>query len=134
MQLAYYVKIEVESIELTNHFLFDCVNPYLFFNKLYIEQYLTQWKNDKDNWKFSKVLQSWALMNCLSSEFINKNLFHDLIPYLASVMGVARDRLLERCDSILAAHDPLQEASTEVKRSKKIIIRLRPSNDNIEDK
>jgi hypothetical protein len=90
-----------------------------------LQSYLTQWKNDKESWKFNKVLQTWALIECLDGERISKNLFHDLIPYLCSIQGGARDRLLERCETIVSAHDEQTEATTEVKRSRKIIVKLR---------
>lgn len=80
--------------------------------------YVKVWRNDREAWKFSKVLQNWLLDNAFKSEKIDKQLFHDCLPYIGSIMGGARTRLLERCDKYLS--DGLEEDDIHVRRAKKI--------------
>lgn len=89
--------------------------------------YVLAWKGDRavTGWKFNKILQNWALAECLNGDAISKDLFHVLLPYLVSVQGGARDRLLERCDKLTAAHDEQTDATTEVKRARKVVAKLR---------
>lgn len=66
--------------------------------------YLEQWKLAKYpeegqepylNWKFNKNLQTWAILNCLDKEKIPSDTFKLLLPYLMSLQGNSRDRLVE---------------------------------------
>lgn len=61
-------------------------------------QYVTAWKGDKTNWKFNKLLQTWALQKWWDKDAVDKNLFHALLPYLGSVMGGAREGLLKKAE------------------------------------
>jgi len=107
-----------------------------------LASYLQQWKGTQGSsptpsssgWKFNKVLQNWALAECLNGECIAKNLFHDLLPYLCSVQGGARDRLLERCDVLTLSVDDQAEAgvSTEAKRARKVVAKLRKAEPEAE--
>jgi hypothetical protein len=79
--------------------------------------YVTTWRTDKSNWKFNKNLQNWALNNCFDGDKIDKQLFHDALPYLVSVVGKARESLINRCDEHL---ESTAEENTASRRSKKI--------------
>ncbi len=62
-----------------------------------LAEYLISWENREAagvNWKFSKVLQTWALDHCFSPDLIDVELFKKLIPYIKTVQGQARSRLL----------------------------------------
>ncbi len=66
--------------------------------------YLEQWagKDEADsNWKFSKVLQTWALENCFHKTKIENDTFKILLPYLCTVQGQARDRLLASASVVI---------------------------------
>jgi hypothetical protein len=61
-----------------------------------VREYIDAWSNreiDPSGWKFNKVLQTWMLAHVLDEAVIDKDLFKDLCPYIASVTGGARDRL-----------------------------------------
>ena len=83
-----------------------------------LHNYVKTWRKDRETWKFSKVLQNWLLDNCFNGEKIEKQLFHDCLPYIGSVMGGARTRLVESCDKYLS--DGLEEEDIRVRRAKKI--------------
>lgn len=62
-----------------------------------VREYIDAWANrevDPSGWKFNKVLQTWMLAHVLDEAVIDKDLFKDLCPYIASVTGGARDRLV----------------------------------------
>lgn len=111
-----------------------------------LKLYLDQWQahqhametNNKtvlqySPWKFNKVLQAWALDNCLKKDKIPLELFKQLLLYIATVRGGARERL--RADMIAVIQekdhptntDP--EVAAEVKRSKKVLITLGKSDE-----
>jgi hypothetical protein len=67
-----------------------------------LTEYLDAWENrDSAPWKFSKVIQSWALENCFHKDKIDTDLFKRLIPYILTVQGGARDRLLTAADDMI---------------------------------
>ena len=70
-----------------------------------LETYVTTWANDKASWKFNKVLQNFILDHIFSADRIGKDLFRLLLPYIASIQGGARDRLLARVDKIVDGDD-----------------------------
>ena len=77
-----------------------------------LNEYLAQWE-EKEGWKFNKVLQSWALDSCLGEEKVGAELFSRLLPYIESVRGGQRDRLLENCQKSLSDFDELSEGEKE---------------------
>ena len=54
-----------------------------------------------NEWKFSKVLQTWALANCLDKSKIDSSLFKELCPYIQTVQGGAANRLLEKATAVI---------------------------------
>ena len=84
-----------------------------------LRAYVLLWRNDRSKWKFQKNLQSWALKQIFDSELIDKQLFHDILPYMASVNGRARVTLLEDCDRHLEGGDNA-EPTTASRRAKKL--------------
>jgi hypothetical protein len=86
-------------------------------------EYLSTWRTNKTEWKFNKVLQAWALESCFTKDLVDKNLFHDLLPYIGTVMGFARTRLMERADELIASEVEESE-NMEIKRARKILDKL----------
>ena len=66
-----------------------------------LEAYCTQWAQARESWRFNKVLQTWALEHCMDRARISKTLFKTLLPYLASIQGGAKERLLYKVDKII---------------------------------
>ncbi len=68
-----------------------------------LKNYLEQWRSRDvgSNWKFNKVLQTWAIANALNKNEIDKELFRELCPYLQSVSGGAKERFMAVLENIL---------------------------------
>ena len=68
-----------------------------------LKNYLELWGNRDNNsgWKFNKVLQTWALLNALDKNAIDKDLFKELCPYLKSISGGAKDRFVSVIEGII---------------------------------
>lgn len=60
-----------------------------------LTDYLSAWESRhvSTQWKFSKIIQTWALENCFDKRKIDSKLFKHLLPYLITVQGVAVERL-----------------------------------------
>lgn len=84
-----------------------------------LRTYVSAWRHDKASWKFNKRLQVYLLKSCFDSEKIDKQLFHDVLPYISSVTGGARIALIQECDRYMEAGDSV-EPTTEVRRAKKV--------------
>lgn len=88
-------------------------------------------------WKFNKVLQAWALDNCLDKEKVPLDVFKTLLLYIATVKGGARERLREQMIDIInkaderkAKHEELDEdEQAELKRAKKVLITIGKSDE-----
>ena len=65
--------------------------------------YISSWnyRETSGQWKFNKILQTWALDNCYDKKRIDATLFKSLIPYLLSIKGNAVDRLIVRAEEII---------------------------------
>ena len=75
-----------------------------------LREYLNDWKRrDKTQWKFSKVIQSWALLNCFSNDKVSDELFEMLLPYISTVQGGARTRIIEVVTNIISTEDDLNQ-------------------------
>jgi hypothetical protein len=69
--------------------------------------YLQLWEahsqgDTSSGWKFNKVLQNWALENFSDKKKVSASLFDSLLPYLDSIVGGARDRVIEVITCILS--------------------------------
>jgi len=84
-------------------------------------EYLDGWKN-KDNgigslpWKFNKKLQTWALLNIHS---LDDYTFLKLMPYILSIEGNSKDRLLETVIETIK-DETLNKDELKVTRAKQI--------------
>lgn len=66
-----------------------------------LSNYVTLWATNKVEWKFNKILQNYALEHCLDKDKIGKLVFRPLLPYIGSIQGGARDRLLARMETLI---------------------------------
>lgn len=83
-----------------------------------LKNYLEQWRNRDggSNWKFNKVLQTWAIANALNKDEVDKELFRELCPYLHSVSGGAKERFMTILENVL---DQNSEETTVAESSDK---------------
>jgi hypothetical protein len=111
-----------------------------------LKLYLDQWqahqhaieRNNKSAlqyspWKFNKVLQAWSLDHCLQKQKISLELFKQLLLYIASVRGGARERLREQMITFIQEKDGLNttdpDIAGELKRAKKVLVTLGKSDE-----
>lgn len=77
-------------------------------------EYLSNWeRRESIPWKFNKVLQAWALSNVFDKEKISSSTFKQLSPYLKSVQGGARTRLLEEINKVISDAESQVEEGAE---------------------
>lgn len=61
-------------------------------------EYLKIWRDDRSNWKYSKVLENWIISHSIDRKLIPKSVFRDyLVPYVKTIRGHALRRLLDAC-------------------------------------
>lgn len=91
-----------------------------------LEVYLNDWsafqQDSSHPWKFNKVLQEWAISNCIEKPKVSAALFKLLLPYLATVQGGARQRMEERMRKLVendGAEDGQDENEDEKDRSRR---------------
>lgn len=83
--------------------------------------YLSQWKHDKQNWKFMKIKQVWLFKNKFSSILVPDSSWKTLLEYFESAQGNIRKLLLDDANKVINQMDEWTEsqkdkteASTEV--------------------
>jgi hypothetical protein len=77
-------------------------------------EYLSNWERKETiPWKFNKVLQAWALANVFDKEKIGSNAFKQLCPYLKTVQGGARTRLVEEVNKVISDAESQVEGGAE---------------------
>lgn len=72
--------------------------------------YLSQWKHDKQNWKFMKVKQVWLQKNKFSSHLIPDASWPTLLEYFESAKGNVRNILLEDANKVIKQMDDWTES------------------------
>lgn len=77
--------------------------------------YLDSWRGRDagSGWKFNKVLQSWATQYAMNKKMIDKDLFKLLCPYLATMMGVQRERFVESIEAVIDGGDQAAASDDE---------------------
>lgn len=75
-------------------------------------EYLNIWKNQRAEWKFSKLRQSWLLRHLYDEEAIDKKNFKILLAYLEKSNGQARQATLNH------AKELVQKYETELETNK----------------
>jgi len=98
-----------------------------------LNAYLASWSHDKQNWKFSKVLQTWALENLLDKRRIDKELFRKFLPYAESIQGAARERLLAKVNKAILDDEADKVVDMDLKRAQIIKQRLSSEEDEEDD-
>ena len=57
------------------------------------------------SWKFNKVLQTWGVSNMLDKEKLNSSLFKRFCPYVASIQGEIRNRILTNMNEVIQKYE-----------------------------
>ena len=66
--------------------------------------YLSKWRDDKSQWKFSKVMQTWLIKNAFDRKILPKSMFVDyFVPYVKTMSASAQSRLSETSTEIVDA-------------------------------
>lgn len=99
-----------------------------------LEAYLNDWaafqQDSGHPWKFNKILQEWAIQNCVEKPKVAASLFKLLLPYLATVQGGARQRMEERMRNLIenngvedgvSAEEEEKDRSRRVERAVKVL-------------
>ncbi|XP_028036314.1 uncharacterized protein C7orf50 [Bombyx mandarina] len=93
-----YLKRQAQAAELSkNQLKSQCLS------------YLSQWKHDKQNWKFMKVKQLWLLKNKFSTNLVPDESWQTLIEYFESAKGNVRTLLLEDAKKVIKQMDEWTE-------------------------
>jgi hypothetical protein len=86
-----------------------------------LDHYLSEWSlRNTNSWKFNKILQSWAIDNCLDKNLIPKNTFLLFVRYADTIRGAARTRLQSIANSAIESEEALSSKSRS-KRANRII-------------
>ncbi|XP_022129167.2 uncharacterized protein C7orf50 homolog [Pieris rapae] len=72
--------------------------------------YLSQWKHDKQNWKFMKAKQVWLYKNKFSKQLLPENSWPLLLEYFESSQGNIRKMLLDDANKIIKQMDDWTES------------------------
>ncbi|XP_026316986.1 uncharacterized protein C7orf50 homolog [Hyposmocoma kahamanoa] len=71
--------------------------------------YLSQWKHDRQNWKFMKAKQVWLYKNKFSSHLVPDSSWQTLLEYFESAQGNIRNLLLEDANKVIKTMDEWTE-------------------------
>uniref|UniRef100_S4PWV2 WKF domain-containing protein n=1 Tax=Pararge aegeria TaxID=116150 RepID=S4PWV2_9NEOP len=80
--------------------------------KLQCLNYLSQWKHDKQNWKFMKARQLWLHKNKFSTQLIPEASWPLLLEYFESAQGNIKTILLNDANKIIKQMDEWTESQT----------------------
>lgn len=78
--------------------------------------YLSQWKHDKQNWKFMKIKQVWLFKHKFSSKLVPDSSWKTLIEYFESAQGNIRNLLLEDANKVIKQMDEWTESQKDNKQ------------------
>lgn len=76
--------------------------------------YLSQWKHDRQNWKFMKAKQVWIYKNKFSSQLIPDSSWQILLDYFESAQGNIRNLLLEDANKVIKKMDEWTESQKNI--------------------
>ncbi|XP_050543538.1 uncharacterized protein C7orf50 homolog [Daktulosphaira vitifoliae] len=74
-------------------------------------EYLLEWKNDRNIWKFKKIFQVWLIKNMYDSIKITKEHFDILLEYLQTIKGRCRSMIQENANSIITKYSDKEDAN-----------------------
>ncbi|CAK1556122.1 unnamed protein product [Leptosia nina] len=75
--------------------------------------YLSQWKHDRQNWKFMKAKQVWLYKNKFSKQLIPEQQWPLLLEYFESAQGNIRKMLLDDANKVIKEMDDWTESQNE---------------------
>ncbi|XP_047993257.1 uncharacterized protein C7orf50 homolog [Leguminivora glycinivorella] len=75
--------------------------------------YLSQWKHNKQNWKFMKAKQVWLFKNKFSTSLVPDASWPTLLEYFESAQGNIRKLLLEDANKIIKQLDDWTESQSK---------------------
>lgn len=75
--------------------------------------YLSQWKHDKQNWKFMKAKQVWLYKNKFSTYLLPDSSWPLLLEYFESAQGNIRNMLLDDAKKIIKQMDEWTESKDD---------------------
>lgn len=93
--------------------------------------YLSQWKHDKQNWKFMKAKQVWLYKNKFSSTLLPDSSWPLLLEYFESAQGNIRKILLDDANKIIKQMDQWIESKSN--KSTADTVDEEENHENIED-
>lgn len=74
--------------------------------------YLSQWKHDRQNWKFMKARQAWLSKNIFSTHLIPDAIWPTLLEYFESAQGNIKTILLNDANKVIKQMDDWMESQT----------------------
>lgn len=95
--------------------------------KLQCTSYLSQWKHDRQNWKFMKAKQVWLYKNKFSAHLVPHSSWQTLLEYFESAQGNIRNLLLEDANKVIKKMDEWAESQNSSDKKDK------PEGDGTED-
>lgn len=75
--------------------------------------YLSQWKHNREEWKFEKLKQVWLQQNMFSSLKMPEELWEILVEYFSGSKGKARDAIVKDALKIIEEEDGTAEKTDE---------------------
>lgn len=78
--------------------------------------YLKQWKDNKNEWHFQKVRQTWLLQNMYDDKLVDESHFELLLEYLQGLQGKAKEITVEKADKLLESDDTSSEAEDRIRQ------------------
>ncbi|CAH2091325.1 unnamed protein product [Euphydryas editha] len=75
--------------------------------------YLSQWKHDKQNWKFMKAKQVWLYKNKFSAQLVPDEIWTVFLEYFESAQGNIKKMLLDDAHKVIKEMDQWMESQQE---------------------
>lgn len=82
--------------------------------------YLSQWKHDRQNWKFMKAKQVCLYKNKFSSHLVPDTSWQTLLEYFESAQGNIRNLLLEDANKVIKKMDEWTESQNGIDKKDKL--------------
>jgi len=81
-------------------------------------QYLKQWDEDRDSWKFEKCRQIWLLHNAYEKTRVADELFPSLLRYMESIKGGMRSLALDIANKKLKSDETNDDKDSDGEEEK----------------
>ncbi|XP_073947485.1 uncharacterized protein [Choristoneura fumiferana] len=93
--------------------------------------YLSQWKHDKQNWKFMKVKQVWLFKNKFNPALVPDASWPQLLEYFDSAQGNIRNMLLDDANKIIKQLDEWSESQNKETNDTEEEVEVSRPDDNV---